>query len=162
MMRLHTLCTTLAVAGLCLTGPAMAQDIPAPFVDLLTKRAADCNHFEFGTMTVEDGALQQIDLNGDGALDHVLDEHHLRCSTAASLYCGTGGCSVSFLVNEALDTRLTKGWQVTAFSPMTVVLLQKHGSDCGGTNVNPCVEALVWDGELNAFNSVAPPIAQEN
>lgn len=154
--------SALALTALCLTGPAMAQDIPAPLVDLLTKRAADCNHFEYGTMTVEAGAVQQIDLNGDGTLDAVLDEHHLRCSTAASLYCGTGGCGVSFLINNTLDSRLAKGWQVTEFSPLTVILIQKHGSDCGGTNVNPCVEALVWDDALQALNSVAPPVPQED
>ncbi len=162
MMRLHTLCTALAVTSLCLSAPAVAQDIPAPFVDLLTKRAADCNHFEYGTMTLEEGALQQVDLNGDGVMDHVLNEFHLRCSTAASLYCGTGGCGISFLIDDVLDTRLAKGWKTTDFAPLTVVLLQKHGSDCGGTNLNPCVEALVWDAELNAFNSVAPLIAQED
>ncbi|SLN46172.1 hypothetical protein PSA7680_02360 [Pseudoruegeria aquimaris] len=147
-------CAAFTVAPLA----AAAQELPAPLAEIVEARAADCASFENGELTLERGAVRRVDLNGDGTLDTVLDEGYLSCSSAASLFCGTGGCMVNFLVGDTVETRLAKGWQAVLFAPFTVVLAQVHGSECGGTNVNTCVEALVWDEERKAFNTVAPPL----
>ena len=113
----------------------------------------ECSAFESGVLSLEEGAIQQADLNGDGEDDWVLDEFFFRCSTAASLFCGTGGCGVNFQIGDVLTSRLAKGWDVHAMPPLSLVLLQVHGANCGGTNINPCVEAMAWDpAELRFFS----------
>ncbi|MEP2784416.1 MAG: hypothetical protein ABJO67_21320 [Pseudoruegeria sp.] len=152
----HSLLALVTFFALQNAVQAADTPIPEPFVEILNNRAKDCDRIEFGNLTVKDEAIQAVDLNGDGALDHVLNEHHLNCDTARSLYCGTGGCQISFLIGDTMDTRLAKGWKLVEFSPMSVVLLPIHGSECGGDNTTPCVQALVWDADKNAFSSIAP------
>lgn len=158
VLRAHIL-----ALGLAAVQPALAQDavvveteIPAAFSQILGSRAAECAGFENGKMTVEEGAIFRTDLDGDGTPDWVLDELHLSCSSAAGLLCGTGGCNVNFLIGDVLTTRLAKGWEVVDFPPMTVLLVQVHGVNCGGINLNPCVEAMVWDPTEKRFFSLAP------
>lgn len=151
---------TSGLVALTLTQSVQAE-VPEAFVPLLEQRAKDCDSFEYGTLTVKDGAVVQADLDGQGELDWVLNDLKLSCSTAASLFCGTGGCEVNFMIDGVIDTRLSKGWTAVDFGPLRVVLSQIHGSECGGTNVNSCVEALVWDAEKAAFNTVSPPVEGE-
>lgn len=152
---------TSGLLAICLIQPGHAADVPEAFVPLLEKHAKACDQFEFGTLTLKDGAVVQADLDGRGALDWVLDDFKLSCSTAASLFCGTGGCEVHFLIDGVIETQLSKGWTAVDFGPTRVVLSQVHGSECGGTNVNSCVAALVWDAENAAFNTVSPPVEGE-
>ena len=148
-MRLVSALLTLALLPL---PAAQAQDaavveaeVPFALADVLAQRKHDCASFDNGTLTVQEGAFVRTDLTGEGTPDWVLDETHLLCSSAASLWCGTGGCGVNFLVDDVVTTRLAKGWEVVPFPPMTVLLVQIHGVNCGGTNLNACVEAMVWD-----------------
>jgi len=148
-MRLRTAMLALSLAA---AHPASAQEavvveaeIPAAFAQILATRTSECAGFDNGSLTVNEGAIVRTDLDGDGTADWVLDETFLACSTAASLVCGTGGCNVNFLIGDVLITRLAKGWEVVPFPPMTVLLVQIHGVNCGGTNLNACVEAMVWD-----------------
>ncbi|MCA8879885.1 MAG: hypothetical protein KDA73_08015 [Rhodobacteraceae bacterium] len=145
--------STLAQESVALSG---AAEIPAAFNDILSSRANDCASFEEGLLTVESGAIVRADLDGDGAEDWILDETHLACSSAASLFCGTGGCNVNFLIGDRLTSRLAKGWEVVDFTPLRVLLVQVHGVRCGGTNLNACVEAMVWDPTEKRYFSIAP------
>ncbi|MBL9059847.1 MAG: hypothetical protein JNK88_07475, partial [Mangrovicoccus sp.] len=139
----------LFALGLVAAQPAHADEsivveteIPPAFAQILASRNAECAGFENGALTVNEGAIIRTDLDGDGTADWVLDETRLACSTAASLMCGTGGCTVNFLIGDVLTARLAKGWEVVPFPPMTVLLVQIHGVNCGGTNLNACVEAM--------------------
>lgn len=149
-LRFATLFTAL-----CLTASVLAQDLPAPVEARLAEARSDCAAFENGTLTLERDALTRTDLTGDGTADLVVDLGRLTCSSAPSLYCGTGGCTTLFVVGDTVTERLSKGWDVARFGPLTVLLTQRHGSDCGGTNLRPCVEALVWDAEAGQFASLA-------
>lgn len=147
-------------ALLLLALPAAAQpveDLPAPLQAAIDTARTDCANFESGTLEVTWGATTRTDLTGDGQPDLVLDLGKLQCSSIASLYCGTGGCSVMFAVGDTVTERLSKGWTVQRFGPLTVVLNQVHGSACGGTNLTPCVEALVWETDARRFTSLADP-----
>lgn len=134
---------------------AGAQELPQPLQAEIDTARADCAAFENGELEVPWDATTRTDLTGDGTQDVVLDLGKLRCSSAASLYCGTGGCSVLFAVGDTVTRRLSKGWTVQRFGPFTVVLNQRHGSDCGGTNLRPCVEAMVWDSNDARFSTLA-------
>ena len=148
------------LATLLLALPVAAQpveDLPAPLQAAIETARTDCAAFENGTLEVPRDAITRTDLTGNGERDLVLDLGKLQCSSMASLYCGTGGCSVLFAVGGTVTERLSKGWTVQRFGFMTVVLNQVHGSACGGTNLNPCVEAMVWDAETRRFWSLADP-----
>lgn len=107
-------------------------------------------------LTVPDSVVSQVDLTGDGQPDEVVDTRDLACSSAASLYCGTGGCTVVLVAGEIMHRMLVKDWRVIDWHDRPVVLAALHGSACGGSNLRYCVEALTWDD--GGFHSVRPPI----
>ncbi|MGB0658697.1 MAG: hypothetical protein ACPGNV_00870 [Mangrovicoccus sp.] len=147
----------LSALALFWASAVLAKDnLPASVITILDQGEANCAAFENGAFSVDNGGLSHMDLNGDGVKDWVVDEFHFRCSSAASLYCGTGGCMAHFIIGDVITKKLTKGWQVMPFGPMTVLLTQIHGTECGGSNLRPCVEALVWDENDRLFATVKP------
>lgn len=138
------------------SAPGIAQENwPDPINSALETARAECAAFENGTLDIPWGTVRRTDLSGNGQMDHVLDFGRLACSSMVSMYCGTGGCSVQFVVDGTVTERLSKGWSVERFGPITVLLNQLHGANCGGTNLNPCVEAMVWDAEEKRFFTLA-------
>ena len=103
--------------------------------------------FENCEFDLEWGAVDRLDMDGDLHHDWVLNESGFACSTAASLFCGTGGCMSHFLVEEELRSLLNQGWDVVDLGPNKVLLADVHGSQCGGINPTPCVTASAWDRE---------------
>lgn len=113
---------------------------------------ADCKAFENGVFATTRKAIPRIDLTGDGKPDTIIDSVDFRCSTAGTLWCGTGGCALTIIVDGTAHDFLAKGWKVVDWGRFKVLLLQVHGSECGGTNLLTCVRAVVWsDG---AFRTV--------
>lgn len=158
--------STLTLLALTLTLAATVRsvsaqepsDLPAPLAARIDEAREACSDFEGGTLSVGWGAVRRVDLDGDLRPDWALDESAFACSSAASLFCGTGGCRTHLLVGEALASFLNRGWEVVTFGRERVVLFDVHGSDCGGINPTPCVEAVVWDGEAAVWRTVrAPP-----
>lgn len=146
------------IGGLLTCAPVVSGADPHPPIldQLIADATADCASFENGVLTGQDDALSQADLTGDGAANWILDHAHLQCSSAASLFCGTGGCSLSLIVGDMATQRLAKGWSLADFPPFRVALVQVHGANCDGTNLTPCVEALVWDDAAGQFSSTLP------
>ncbi|WP_174823049.1 hypothetical protein [Ruegeria arenilitoris] len=146
------------VSSLVWTSPAFAADIsrlPSGLrakVDLAVKA---CTKFNDGQFDLDWGAVERVDLDGDLHHDWVLNESGFACSSAASLYCGTGGCMSHFWVSEEVHSLLNQGWKVVDFGDQRVVVADIHGSNCGGINPTPCVTASVWDAEANTWRSSA-------
>ena len=139
MMRCLSLCLLLAGVPL-----APAQALTAE--DIITEARGDCASFDKGEMAVMEGAVQEVELTGSAPAEVVVDWSKFNCSTAASLWGGTGGQSMSLLTNGQRQDWLVLGWQVVQFG-QPVLLLQLHGTECGGSGAQACVEALVWGGE---------------
>ena len=132
--------------------PALAEE-PAGVEGVIDEARARCAAFEGGTLTVTDTAIVATDLTGDGTRDAVVDGRGLRCSSAVSLFCGgTGGCEIALVAEGTVTPLLAKGWRVVDWAGDRIVLLQVHGSECGGTNLRRCYEALVWS--EGAFRTV--------
>ena len=104
---------------------------------------------------MEWGAVARVDLDGDLSPDWVLNEASFACSSAVSLYCGTGGCMSHFLVDDVLGSVLNQGWGVVDLGPYRVLLTDVHGSQCGGINPTPCVTASIWDSEAWQWRSTS-------
>ncbi|WP_420402744.1 hypothetical protein [Nisaea sp.] len=106
---------------------------------------AECAAIDGGLLTLEADAIQRLDLTGDGRPDEVIDGRDLSCSSSRTLFCGgTGGCRLFLVVGESVTEEMSKGWKLVRLGHLPVLLLQVHGSRCGGTNLRSCVKALVW------------------
>ena len=130
--------------------PAIASEIselPALLQEQVVQAQQACSEFESGQFSLEWGAVARVDLDGDLRPDWVLNEVFFACSSAASLYCGTGGCMSHFLVGDDLASVLNQGWDAVYLGPNRVLLTDVHGSQCGGINPTPCVTASTWDKE---------------
>ena len=153
----------LAVMFCLLASIGQAQDLsilPKPLAEKVEAAKKACVDFENGQFALEWGAVSRVDLDGDLRPDWVLNDYGFACSSAASLYCGTGGCESHFLVVDTVTSLLNQGWDVVTFGRNRVLLIDVHGSRCGGINPTPCVEALTWDQEAKAWRSVQPAPAQ--
>lgn len=134
-----------------------AQDLstlPAPLQIKVELARQACAAFERGRFQLDWGAVSKVDLDGDSQMDWVLNESGFSCSSASSLYCGTGGCESHFLIGSTLTSLLNRGWSVVPFGPQRVLLTDVHGSRCGGINPTPCVMALVWDADHKRWRSL--------
>ena len=120
---------------------------------ILADAAKLCSEQDNGVFGSE-GAVRQIDLTGDGKPDTLVDEGIFTCSTAASLFGGSGGSMIHILANDTQSSYLVQGYETTTWAGSLILLLAQHGSNCNATGVLPCFEALTW-GE-DSFLSVRP------
>ena len=144
------LAVALLATSMVLPIPAIASEIselPALLQEKVVQAQQACSDFENGQFSLEWGAVTRVDLDGDLRPDWVLNEVFFACSSAASLYCGTGGCMSHFLVGDDLASVLNQGWDAVYLGPNRVLLTDVHGSQCGGINPTPCVTASTWDKE---------------
>lgn len=130
-----------------------AVDIPESLKQKISIASEACAEFDNGEFALEEQAIKRIDLDGDDEPDWVLDEAMLYCSTAASMYCGTGGCMSHFVIGDSIHSLLNQGWQMVTFGPNRALLSDVHGSQCGGINPTPCVTASAWDQEALQWRS---------
>ena len=130
-------------------GAALLLTVVAPSwaseaIDRVVDQARqDCSDFEDGVLQTTDELLTLIDVTGDGEPDEVVDAHGFHCTTG-SLFCGTGGCPLTVIVDNTPTEFLAKAWTVIEWGEQPILLLEVHGSECGGTNLRTCFEAVVW------------------
>jgi len=129
--------------------PAAASEAVGLVVD---QAHQDCESFENGVLSMTEQTISLADLTGDGRSEEIVDASQFSCSTAASLFCGTGGCSITVIVNETAFDFLAKGWKIVQWGDQPILLLTVHGSECGGTNLRRCYRAVVWSED--GFRSV--------
>lgn len=131
------------IALLALTGAAQAQTADT----VLDAARAECQSFDGGTLFVPDTPLTDIDLNGDGVAEQILDFSTLQCSTLAAFASGTGGSILHVFAGDRHLERMALGWQMTDVQGGQVLLFSLHGSECGTFGVEPCVEAVTLGSE---------------
>ena len=147
--------TLAAIAVISPSAATGTDDIPAALQARIDAARSECASFDSGEFAVEDDAVQRVDLDGDGQEDWVVNEGRFACSSAASLYGGTGGSMSHFLIDDVVASILNQGWQLTQFGSNTVVLAQVHGSQCDGINPTPCVVSSVWDKEAKVWRTTS-------
>jgi hypothetical protein len=111
--------------------------------DVLAEAAAFCAGFENGQTTVGPEVIQSIELTGDTQPETLIDYGGIACSTLASPWGGTGGTTLTILIDGQRFDHLAYGWTVVDFDG-PVLLLSQHGVNCGKTGSDRCVQALVW------------------
>jgi hypothetical protein len=143
MLRLATLTALLVAAG------AAASPVDA----VLDAARAACGDGAFDA----GDAVAAVDLDGDGALDAVVDESRFACSPGPSPYCGSGGCALHAIVGERRWTFQAEGWRMIDWDGRPILLIARDGGWCGGAGAQACYEAVVWSfGEMLTVMPPAP------
>ena len=114
---------------------------------LIDRAAADCQSFENGEFYAGD-AVTLIELSSQfGTVEaELVDESQYSCSSAASLYCGTGGCMLNLIVDGKISAWQATGWKLIDWGPDRILLIGRDGGWCGGAGAGAevCYEAVVW------------------
>ena len=127
---------------------ALAVDYSPAVASLLKKAESECAGFEGGQFHMEDAAVSTYDFTGDGQPEEIVDASQFACSTAASMWGGTGGTMLWAVVDGQPYEFLAHRWKVVDMDGQTVLLLAVHSSQCGDT-IGPCYRAMVWsDGDF--------------
>lgn len=142
------------IAALCLGAAGSGHAASNQAEALLAEARADCASIEGGVFSTEGAAVTEVDLTGDGVPDEIVDQRAFRCTSAASFWCGTGGCGLIVIAGETATQLLVKDWRVVDWHGGKILLTAVHGYECGGNNLRWCYEALVWS--EGALRSVRP------
>ena len=134
----------LGCISLLAAPPATAEAIPIETkVELLIDEGAKwCD----GDFSLASEAIRVIELDEAGESLTVLDEAGFQCSTMFSIYCGSGGCKVHFLLKADSLSIQVQGWEYSDGK----ILLGLHGSTCGQVGAEPCYKTVtVKEGYFN-------------
>lgn len=119
-----------------------------PVTDILAAAAADCAGLEDGVLDATDAAVP-TDLDGIEPMDTLLDMSRATCSSSASLFCGSGGCSLHAVIGDASWEFQAEGWRMIEWNGRPILLIARDGGWCGGSGAQTCFEAVSWsDGAL--------------
>ena len=77
-----------------------AATLPAPIQKMASNYSSQCQQLG-GTLSSgpQTLAIMTADLDADGVQDYVLDPQNLRCSAAATAFCGNGGCDIKIALS---------------------------------------------------------------
>ena len=111
---------------------------------IVQKAKSECAALENGEFNATGQAITLLDLTGDGRSEEIVDASQFSCSTALTLWGGTGGTYLWVIVDEKAYEFLAHRWLVVDVDEQKVLLLAVHSSECSDT-IGPCYRALVWD-----------------
>ena len=138
-MRIITifLVLTLMPAG------AFAAEPSAAAQAIIDNARQECNGMDNGKFHATEQAVTLHDITGDGQPEEIIDASQFSCSTAASLWGGSGGTYLSVVVAGKQHEFLAHRWKLIDFDGQNVLLLAVHSSQCSD-DIGPCYRALVW------------------
>ena len=142
MKGVLTMAMAIAVAAVS-AGPAAAVSPQAQ--GLLDRAMAFCASFDGGTFDPAD-AVTPATLGTDSApVDaEIVDESRFRCSTARSLWCGSGGCMLNVVAEGKVWRWQATGWRIERWGPSRILLIGRDGGWCGASGAEVCFEAVNW------------------
>ena len=133
-------------------GITRANEPSALALDILEKAKQDCNGFENGRFEATEKAVSLHDITGDGTPEEFVDGAQFSCSTALTLFGGTGGTYLWIVVNGTQHEFLAHKWKVIDFDGQAVILLAVHPFQCDD-DIGPCYRALVWQNGFRTTGS---------
>ena len=131
----------LALAALLAALPGLAGADPVETI--LAAAAADCASFENGAFSAGEAVIE-ADLDGAEPLDRLVDTSRFTCSSAASMYCGSGGCTLHAVIGDESWSFQAEGWRMTDWDGRPILLIARDGGWCGGAGSQICFEAVSW------------------
>lgn len=136
------LCLALAIPFLFPT--QLAADDTAVVNDIVRKAKKECAAMDNGEFNATEQTITLHDFTGDGRPEELVDASQFSCSTALSLWGGTGGTYLWVVVDGETYEFLAHQWKVVDMYGKNVLLLAVHSSECSD-DIGPCYRAQVWD-----------------
>ncbi len=117
---------------------------PLPLATQIVQQAKqECNSLDNGSFHSTEKTITLHDITGDGRPEEFIDASQFFCSTALTLWGGTGGTFLWVIVDGEPFEFLAHKWRVIDFDEQQVLLLAVHSSQCSD-DIGPCYRALVW------------------
>jgi hypothetical protein len=138
------LTTTLGL--LCLSLAAIASEHQATAIEIVQSAKNECKSLDEGEFHSTDKTITLHDLTGDGRPEEIVDASQYSCSSAVSLWGGSGGTYLWAIVDGKAYEFLAHRWKVVDMDGQKILLLAVHSSECGDT-IGPCYRAVVWSDE---------------
>ena len=128
---------------LCLSSTVIGAERLSLSTKIIQKAKSECVELDNGKFDATEQAITLHDFTGDGRPEEIVDASQFSCSTAASLWGGSGGTYLWVIVDGKAHEFLAHRWRVVDVDGQKVLLLAVHSSECSDT-VGPCWRALVW------------------
>ena len=132
-----TLLTTL------IPGFTLADNLPTSSAEIIEQAKFECNGLDNGEFHSTDKAVVRYDFTGDGEPEELIDGAQFSCSTAMTLWGGSGGTFLWVAAPDKTYEFLAHRWQVADVDGQNVLLLAVHSSQCSD-DIGPCYRAFVW------------------
>lgn len=149
-MRLLTLVLLLAFGYPALV---IAKDEMGLATQRVQTAKAECNRLDNGEFDATERAIALHDLTGDGKPEEIVDASQFSCSSAMTLWGGTGGTYLWVIVDNKEYEFLAHNWKVIEVGNNKILLLGVHFSECSDL-VGPCYRALVWQDEFRTIRAL--------
>ena len=128
--------------------PFDAANYPAELRATFDAAAKECHEADEGKVTFAPDTVRTIDLTGDGRQDFIVSLEGAKCSSFASIYCGTGGCPLEIFVGLPDGSyRTVFSNQVRAYKVLPAqgkgprtIRFDLHGGFCGTYGAAECVK----------------------
>ncbi len=78
--------------------PFDAANYPSELRKSFDTATEACHEADEGKVTFAPNTVRTVDLTGDGREDFIVSLENAKCSTFASVFCGTGGCPLDIYV----------------------------------------------------------------
>ena len=111
--------------------------------EIVHKAKQECNDIENGKFHSTVRAITLHDITGDGQPEEFVDASQFSCSTAMTLWGGSGGTYLWIIVDDKEYEFLAHQWRVIDIDGQSVILLAVHSYECGD-DIGPCYRALAW------------------
>lgn len=129
---------------------AQAPNLPTAIAAFAGEQSAQCVAAG-GTPRIGPAFATGVDLNGDGALDYIVDLAGIECANAWSAFCGSAGCPVSVWIagpqGHAVQWRdHVQGWTLDPLGDEVAVVVERAAVACPeGTQAgDTCSERLTF------------------
>ena len=121
----------------------LAGDLPSSSEKIIQQARLECSGLDNGEFHATEKAVALYDFTGDGNPEELVDGAQFSCSTAATMWGGSGGSFLWIVVPDKTYEFLAHRWWVVDVDGQNVLLLAVHSSQCSD-DIGPCYRALVW------------------
>ena len=134
----------ITIFVLCFSSNALGAELVSTAPEIVQKAKSQCTELDDGKFNATEQAITFHDFTGNGLPEEIVDASQFSCSTAASLWGGSGGTYLWVIVDRKVYEFLAHKWRVADVDGQKVLLIAVHSSECSDT-IGPCYRALVWD-----------------
>ena len=137
---------SIVLAIMFLPGMTLANEASSA-AKIVENAKQECNSIDNGEFHSTEKAITSHDITGDGQMEEVVDAAQFSCSTALTLWGGSGGTFLWVVAPDKTYEFLAHRWRMIDFDGQSVLLLAVHYSQCSD-DIVPCYRSFVWQDGL--------------